>query len=252
MSLPSMKQQRDFLKDDLRQQIDFYLTDQNSGVAPPPLQRPPRPEQTVIDLPTADSRAAFAGTDLIDAIVQRQSHRHYTDEPLTVAEVGLLLWATQGIRQTINDGCALRTVPSAGCRHAFESYLVVSNIAGLDAGIYRYLPVQHALVCEQRGDHFADKLTDATLNQHFISQAPLTIVWSVIPYRMEWRYAQAAHRVIAMDVGHVCQNLYLACQAIGAGTCAIAAYDQTAMDALIGVDGEEEFVLYLAPVGKVE
>lgn len=252
MTLPSIEQQRDFLKDHLRQQIDFYLTDQNRGVMPPPVQRPPRPEQTVIELPAADSRAAFAGTDLLDAIEQRQSHRHYTVEPLSVAEVGLLLWATQGIRQTINDGCALRTVPSAGCRHAFESYLVVANVEGLEAGLYRYLPLQHALVCERLGDDFPNQLSAAALNQHFVSQAPLTIVWSVIPYRMEWRYAQAAHRVIGMDVGHVCQNLYLACAAIGAGTCAIAAYDQTEMDALIGVDGEEEFTLYLAPVGKVE
>ena len=43
---------------------------------------------------------------------------------------------------------------------------------------------------------------------------------------MEWRYSLAAHKVIAIDVGHVCQNLYLACEAIGAGTCAVAAYDQ--------------------------
>lgn len=252
MKLPSMAQQRDFLKDELRQQINFYLTDQNGGVAPPPLQRPPRPEQAVIELPAAASRSAFAGTDLLDAIAQRQSERHFTAEPLTLAEVGLLLWATQGVRQLINDGCALRTVPSAGCRHAFESYLFVSNVAGLQPGLYRYLPVQHALVCEQLGGEFQPQLSTATLNQHFVSHAPLTIVWSVIPYRMEWRYAQAAHRVIAMDVGHVCQNLYLACQAIGAGTCAIAAYDQTKMDALLGVDGEEEFTLYLAPVGKVE
>lgn len=252
MSLPSMKQQRDFLKDNLRQQIDFYLTAQNSGVAPPPVQRPARPDQTLIELPAAASRAAFAGTDLLDAIEQRQSHRRFNPEPLTLAEVGLLLWATQGIRQPINAGCALRTVPSAGCRHAFESYLVVSNVEGLKSGLYRYLPVQHALVCERLGDDFHSQLSVATLNQQFVSQAPLTIVWSVIPYRMEWRYAQAAHRVIAMDVGHVCQNLYLACAAIGAGTCAIAAYDQTKMDALIGVDGEEEFTLYLAPLGKVD
>lgn len=256
MSLPSIEQQRDFLKDHLRQQIDFYLTDQNRGVMPPPVQRPPRADQTVIELPATDSNGshtgAFAGTDVLDAIEQRQSHRHYTAESLTVAEVGLLLWATQGIRQTINDGCALRTVPSAGCRHAFESYLFVSNVDGLEPGIYRYLPLQHALVCEQLGDNFHSQLSEATLNQNFVSQAPLTIVWSVIPYRMEWRYAQAAHRVIGMDVGHVCQILYLACAAIGAGTCAIAAYDQTKMDTLIGVDGDEEFTLYLAPVGKVE
>jgi nitroreductase len=61
-----------------------------------------------------------------------------------------------------------------------------------------------------------------------------------------------AHKVIALDAGHVCQNLYLACEAIGAGTCAIAAYDQQGMDRLLRIDGREEFAVYLAPVGKVE
>jgi len=67
---------------------------------------------------------------------------------------------------------------------------------------------------------------------------------------MEWRYGPAAHRVLPMDVGHVCQNLYLSAEAIGAGACAVAAYDQEALDDLLRLDGEEEFVLYLAPVGK--
>ncbi|MFN2266786.1 MAG: nitroreductase family protein, partial [Desulfonatronovibrio sp.] len=58
------------------------------------------------------------------------------------------------------------------------------------------------------------------------------------------------YRVILMDIGHVCQNLYLACEAVGAGTCAVAAYDQEAMDDLLGLDGVDEFAIYLAPVGK--
>ena len=56
---------------------------------------------------------------------------------------------------------------------------------------------------------------------------------------------------MAIDAGHVCQNLYLACEAVGAGTCAIAAYNQELMDKLIKVNGEDEFVIYLAPVGKI-
>jgi SagB-type dehydrogenase family enzyme len=67
---------------------------------------------------------------------------------------------------------------------------------------------------------------------------------------MEWRYDLAAHKVIAIDAGHVCQNLYLACEAIHAGTCAIAAYDQEAMDQFLRIDGKDEFTLYLASVGK--
>jgi nitroreductase len=68
---------------------------------------------------------------------------------------------------------------------------------------------------------------------------------------MEWRYHIAAHKVIALDAGHVCQNLYLACTAITGGTCAIAAYHQELMDRLVHVDGSDEFVIYLAAVGKI-
>jgi nitroreductase len=56
--------------------------------------------------------------------------------------------------------------------------------------------------------------------------------------------------MIAQESGHVCQNLYLASEAIGAGACAIT-YDQAKVDAILGVDGKDEFTIYIAPVGKV-
>ncbi len=68
---------------------------------------------------------------------------------------------------------------------------------------------------------------------------------------MEWRYHIAAHKVIALDAGHVCQNLYLVSAAIGGGVCAIGAYHQELMDKLLGVDGENEFTLYMAAMGKI-
>ena len=242
---------RAFLKDTLRLQIDFSQTDQNRGVAPPPLQKPPREDQQPIPLPERDAFEALRGTDLVDAISSRRSHRRFLDQPLSLTELSWLLWSTQGISEIIAPGCALRTVPSAGCRHAFETYLLASNIETLDVGIYRYLPVDHALVLEHPADNLPTALVRATLGQAFTAAAPVTLAWTVIPYRMEWRYDIAAHRVIAIDVGHLCQNLYLACAAIGAGTCAIAAYHQEQMDALLKVDGEDEFTIYLAPVGKI-
>ncbi|MFP3999545.1 MAG: hypothetical protein ACLFUN_06845 [Desulfobacterales bacterium] len=38
-----------------------------------------------------------------------------------------------------------------------------------------------------------------------------------------------------MDAGHVCQNLYLACEGIDCGTCAIAAYDQLYCDTVLSL-----------------
>lgn len=242
---------RKFLKDSLRLQINFSRTDQHQGVAPPPIQKPPKAGQKLISLPGKDTFETFHGTDLIAAIGNRRSHRRFHDLSLSLQELSLLLWATQGITEVHAPGSALRTVPSAGCRHAFETYLLVNKVESLESGVYRYLPVEHALVFEHAVMHLSDRLTQATLGQSFVAAAPLTFVWSVIPYRMEWRYDIAAYRVIAMDVGHLCQNLYLVCEAIGAGTCAIAAYHQDKMDELLQVDGEDEFTIYMAPVGKV-
>ena len=57
--------------------------------------------------------------------------------------------------------------------------------------------------------------------------------------------------MIALDAGHVCQTLFLTCEVIGARTCAVAAYHQQLMDWLGRMDGSDESVIYLAPVGKV-
>lgn len=242
---------RAFLKDTLRLQIDFSQTDQSQRIEPPPVQKPYAKDRELIALPKKDAFSAFQGTDLVEAIVNRRSHRHFLDLSLSLAELSFLLWATQGITEVIAPGCARRAVPSAGCRHAFETYLLINNVDSLERGVYRYLPLTHALLFEHDVENLPTRLTLGTLGQAFVAAAPVTFVWTVIPYRMEWRYGLAAHRVIGMDVGHLCQNLYLACEAIDSGTCAIAAYNQDKMDELLAVDGEDEFTIYLAPVGKV-
>jgi SagB-type dehydrogenase family enzyme len=242
---------RNFLKDNLRLEINFALTDQNKGISPPSLQKPYQSDQKRIKLPPMDQIKGIKDIQLTQAFKNRMSRRVFKNSPISLDALAFLLWATQGIRKPINDSSAFRIVPSAGCRHSFETYLAVSNVQNLETGIYRYLPVEHALIFEHKVEQLQQCLTSAALNQTFVGKAPVTFVWTTIPYRMEWRYDLSAHRVIAIDVGHVCQNLYLACEAIDAGTCAIAAFHQKKMDQLIRVDGEDEFVIYIAPVGNI-
>ncbi len=241
---------RYFLKDSIRQEIDFSQTPQARGYAPPPLEKPFDPNAKRLDLVPPGKWPAIRSVALEAAIARRESRREYTRDPLTLEELSFLLWATQGIRARLNSGTALRTVPSAGARHAIETYLVVFRITDLEEGVYRYLPVEHQLLWEFSEPDLRSKLIDAVLNQRFVGEAAVVFVWTTIPYRAEWRYHLAAHKAIALDAGHVCQNLYLACEAIEAGTCAVAAYHQEKMDRLLRVDGEDEFVIYLAPVGK--
>ena len=243
--------ERSFLKDHVRQQIDFSQTSQSQRMPAPPLQKPCLPESRRITLPDgAEALVRLGAMPIGEAIKRRESVRRYTGEQLTLEELSSLLWATQGVREVIGNTCALRTVPSAGARHAFETYLAVMRVGSLEPGLYRYLPFDGQLTQLAVDAQIGKKAALACLGQDFVAKAAVTFFWTTVPARMEWRYDRAAHKVIALDAGHVCQNLYLACTAMGMGTCAVAAYDQDDCDELLGVDGDEEFTVYVAPVGK--
>jgi SagB-type dehydrogenase family enzyme len=127
----------------------------------------------------------------------------------------------------------------------------VHRIEGLSAGLYRYLPLEHALTLV-RGVVDADageKILDEALMAHNFGAA-VTFLWAAAPERSEWSYNFEAHRLMLLDAGHICQNLYLACEAVGCGTCAVGAYDQEKSDRFLGIDGTDRFLVYAAPVGK--
>jgi SagB-type dehydrogenase family enzyme len=250
MQQSSYHQYRHFLKDSIRKTIDFSKTDQSLGIPPPPIEKPYKSNQDLVSLPPSSAFEDMYRIDLQYAIRKRQSHRDFTDKAISLTDLSFLLWATQGIRELIDDGHALRTVPSAGARHALETYLAVLNVEDLAKGFYRYLPIEHKLVVESHDSDAGEKIVKASFYQNWIADASVFFIWAAIPSRMEWRYGLAAHRVILIDVGHVCQNLYLASEAIGASTCAVAAYDQDLVDRLLGLDGNNEFTIYTAAVGK--
>ncbi|MFP4072369.1 MAG: SagB/ThcOx family dehydrogenase [Desulfovibrionales bacterium] len=245
-----LQQYRFFLKDSIRLSIDFSTTDQNRGLPAPPIEKPAPSDARRVGLAQPGSWKGISPVSVEAAIGNRKSRRVYSMDPLSLDELSFLLWSTQGVRGPVTDRHAYRTVPSAGCRHAFETYVAAFRVNGLEKGIYRYLPLSHELVEVSSPEWLETLVIEAALNQPFAGKSAATFVWTAIPARMEWRYGLAAHKVIALDAGHVCQNLYLACEAIGSGTCAVAAYNQEALDRLLGVDGEEEFAIYLAPVGK--
>ena len=128
------------------------------------------------------------------------------------------------------------------------------NVDGIKKGIYRYDPLKHRLLLMFELEEINAKIDEITLEQPFVpnfaKRAAVIFAWSTIPYRSEWKFDVTAHKKILIDIGHVCQNLYLASESVGAGTCAIGIYDQKMIDTLLELDGNEEFVIYLAAVGK--
>jgi len=244
----SNESQRQFLKNDGWKRWNDLEPDQKKGVPPPSLQKPCPPGAAIIDL-DSPQRVGGPTMTLIEAIGRRRSIREYADNPLTLPELSFLLWATQGIHDAAEDGSyALRSVPSAGARHPFETYLIVKYVNGLEPGLYRYLALEHKLCFLCTVDELLSRATD---DEWLLPGEAVLFVWTAVPYRTEWRYDILSHKMIAIEAGHICQNLYLAGVAVGAGTCAIGAFTQDEIDGILAVDGENEFAIYMASVGKI-
>lgn len=246
------EQQRNFLKSNF-DEFKNIKTDKMKGIAQPPIVKPYDQSTEIIDLPNVREEVLL-NKSIYQCINDRRSTRFYTDEAMSLEEVSYLLWATQGITGTNKSGLTLRTVPCSGATHSFETYLFIMSVEGIKKGVYRYESLSHKLLFMFDIDEIDTKVDEITLEQPFVpnfaKKAAVVFAWSTIPYRSEWKFDIIAHKKILIDIGHVCQNLYLAGESVGAGTCAIGIYDQKAIDELLGLDGDEEFIVYLAAVGK--
>jgi len=248
----SLSQRRAFLRGTL---ADWRLdTDNHRGIVPPPIQKPYPANARRLDL-IAPDKFTVGAMSVREAIHDRRSRRDYSDAPFSLEELSYLLWATQGISKLERDGdgtllAQYRTVPSGGAKHPFESYLFINRVTGVAPGLYRYLPIEHQLLVIKEDATLGTQVTAACYGQDFIGEAAVTFVWAAIPYRSEWKYGSIAEKIVALDAGHLCQNLYLAVESIQGGICAVMGYNQARMDALLGLDGEDEFVIYLAATGK--
>lgn len=244
---------RQFLKanHDILRQI---ITDRQKNMPQPNILKPYDDDDNVIDLPQMRNDVILKN-DLQACINDRRSVRIYNSESLTLDELSYLLWATQGIKCIIGDNAGtLRTVPSHGATHTFETYLIITRVEGLKKGAYRYLPLRHAIYLIYEMEDVESIIDESTPDQpyvpHFAEKAAVLFAWSCIPYRAEYKFDLTAHKKILIDVGHVCQNLYIAGESIECGTCAIGTYNQSVIDNALHLDGEDEFVIYLAAVGK--
>ena len=224
---------------------------QEQGLPQPPLELPVPQGTALIKLPELNA-ANIPSADLYGVILKRKSLRKYTKASLTLDELSFLLWSTQGIREIVPGKRTMRTVPSAGARHAFETYLLIHHVDGLKPGLYRYVASSHSVYLVDAPEDISKKLVKGCLDQSQVKESAVTFFWDAVVERMFWRYVERGYRYLHLDAGHVCQNLSLAAEAIHCGVCAIAAYLDDEVNDAIGLDGEKEFIIYIASLGKRE
>lgn len=244
-----MKGYRD---EDITADDDYNPSDQQLRLPQPPLCKAPmasEEERTALSL---DFSNLSLKNDVIALIRDRRSSRVYTEEKMTLDELSFLLWATQGIKSIRGKSYAtIRTVPCGGARHEFETYLMVRKVEGLKEGLYHYLPMEHALEFLGEVENMDAVISQTVVGQKWAAKANVVFYWTMVAYRAEWRYGTHAHRVALIDAGHLGQNLYLGATALGLGTCGIGAFSHDICNEVFKIDGDEEYMVYIAPVGTV-
>ncbi len=186
-----------------------------------------------------------------EAILWRRSLREYRDEPLTLTQLSMILWAVQGITDPARR---FRAAPSAGATYPLVLYVVVRSKGVLlepgkymRAGVYRYDVMKHALTMVREGD-FRGELAKASLNQPWVKNAPVDLVMCAVFERTTRVYGERGVRYVYMEAGHAAQNVYLMATALGLGTVVVGAFHDDWVASVVKAS-KDEALLYVIPVG---
>jgi SagB-type dehydrogenase family enzyme len=175
---------------------------------------------------------------LEETLSKRRSVREFTVEPLSLEEIGQLLWAAQGITHP----AGYRTAPSAGALYPLEMYVTTPE------GVYHYDPQGHRLNPHLPGD-LRPGLHGAALQQELVLNAPAVFVIAAVYERIAQKYGdERSPRYVQLEAGHAAQNLLLQATALDLGAVPIGAFSDDEVKTALSLPADQQ-PLYLIPVG---
>jgi SagB-type dehydrogenase family enzyme len=186
----------------------------------------------------------------------RRSRRRFIDLPISLSQLNVLLWCSQGQSGELKNSAVrlrypLRTAPSSGALYPIETYLFVNSVTDIQPGLYHLDVKDWALEGLRLGD-LREEAHDGLFQQSFTRVAAVNIVWTALLPRCRDKYHERAYRYIWWDVGHISENLHLAATALGIGSCAMGAWVDSKINQSLGIDGVEHFSVLTASIGQVE
>ncbi|MFO8234671.1 MAG: SagB/ThcOx family dehydrogenase [Bacteroidales bacterium] len=217
-------------------------------------QEPGNKDGDAISLPSPGTKGDVS---IESTLENRRSVREFSDKPLTLSDIGQILWAAQGITEKMEQPPAQwkgdewmggkRTAPSAGALYPMEIYLIASRVEGLDEGVYWYHPGEHELRLVLEGE-IGKKLASAALGQSCIRQASANIVMTGVYERTANKYGERAQRYVHIETGAVAQNIYLQAESLDLGTVFVGAFQDEELIQLLELP-EKESPLGIMPLG---
>jgi SagB-type dehydrogenase family enzyme len=165
--------------------------------------------------------------------------------------VAQLLYLSAGItrkRKYTGGEIYFRAAACTGALYEVELYLVNSDLAGLEAGVYHFAPAEFGVRQLRAGD-YRGVLLEATGGEPAIAHAPLTILCTCTYWRNAWKYQARAYRHFGWDNGTLLANLLAGATALGLPARVVCGFVDGSVNRLLDVDPQREVAFSLVAVG---
>ncbi|HZC46579.1 MAG TPA: SagB/ThcOx family dehydrogenase [Candidatus Acidoferrum sp.] len=149
------------------------------------------------------------------------------------------------------DDYHFRAAASAGALYPIELYVAANDVEGLERGLYHFSPADLRVAGLRSGD-WRGYIADAAAKRPSILKARAVIAMSAIYWRSEWKYRARAYRYCYWDAGTILANLLAAAAAEEISAEVITAFEDPALEALLGIDGEREGMIALVALGRID
>jgi SagB-type dehydrogenase family enzyme len=195
-------------------------------------------------------------------IRSRRSVRKYSGEAVSLQELSTVLAHSggitgqlqlEGVTQTValsEDHLDLRAAGSGGGLYPIDLFVVALNVDRLPAGVYRYLPKQHALKPAGPPVPPPDVRKLAQFNEIEVGKSGFLLGYVYNVFENTRKYGEAALGFAFGEAGMMAAHVHLLCTAMGLGSCDVGGFSKRRCDRLFGADGISRHSIYLTVVGK--
>lgn len=185
---------------------------------------------------------------LEDVLNKRKSYRDFSGDSISETYFSTIMKYSFGIRE-LRKQYPFYYYPCAGGFNSLRIYVIIKSVAGLEHGLYLYIPTVHALYPVQLN---LEKIIyeKITVCIDLTRKCSFSIHIAGDMHYIGEKYSDRAYRFMTLEAGHAMQNLYLVTTGLSLGCVSSGGF----MDGNFkewSLQTKENYLLYEAFVGCV-
>ena len=188
------------------------------------------------------------GVSVEDAIYNRKSVRDYSDEPMPKSKLTSLIDYSFYRRDPFTNNLVFPSIPD---NFPIECVLSVTNVNGLDDGLYNfdYQTRDYDLISN---DSRRTEIYERSLEQQWVLNAQVVLIFVINQTKLQGsQYDSSIHSKLGnYELGTIAQNIYLEAYSLTLGAVVVGAFSDSGIRNAVFA-GQEMLPLYVIPVGVV-